>query len=76
MRLRLDEILDEALKLKPMDRAELVEQILASFEFPERKQIDEVWAQEVEDRLEAYERGEIQSTPAKEVFDDIDRGKS
>jgi len=76
MRLRLDEVLDEALKLKPMDRAELVEQILASFEFPERKQIDEVWAQEAEDRLEAYERGEIQSTPAKKVFDDIDRGKS
>ena len=59
-----------------MERAELVEQILASFEFPERKQIDELWAQEAEDRLEAYERGEIESTPAKKVFDDIDRGKS
>ena len=73
---RLDEVLDEALKLGPMERAELVEQILASFEFPERKQIDELWAQEAEDRLEAYERGEIQSTPAKKVFDDIDREKS
>jgi predicted RNase H-like HicB family nuclease len=31
---RLDEVLDEALKLGPMERAELVEQILASFEFP------------------------------------------
>ena len=41
-----------------------------------RKQIDELWAQEAEDRLEAYERGEIESAPAKKVFDDIDRGKS
>lgn len=73
---RLDEVLDEALKLGPMERAELVEQILASFEFPERKQIDELWAQEAEDRLEAYERGELQSTLAKQVFDDIDREKS
>ena len=73
---RLDEVLDEALKLGPMERAELVEHILASFEFPERKQIDELWAQEAEDRLESYERGEIQSTPAKKVFDDIDREKS
>jgi putative addiction module component (TIGR02574 family) len=72
----LDEVLDESLKLGPMERAKLVEQILASFEFPERKQIDELWAQEAEDRLEANERGEIQSTPARKVFDGVDRGKS
>ncbi|MFP3870418.1 MAG: addiction module protein [Syntrophobacteria bacterium] len=71
---RLDEVLDQALKLGPMERAELVEQILASFEFPQRKQIDELWAQEAEDRIEAYERGEVKSTPASMVFDDIDRG--
>ena len=73
---RLDEVLDEALKLGPMERAELVEHILASFDFPEREEIDELWAQEAEDRLEAYDRGEIPSTPARKVFDDIDRGKS
>jgi len=73
---RLDEVLDEAFKLGPMERAGFVEQIFASFESPERKQIDQLWAQEAEDCLEASERGEIQSTPAKEVFDDINRGKS
>ncbi len=67
------QILREALELAPVDRAELVEQILASFEFPARQDIDDLWAQEVEDRIDAYERGEIESLPASEVFKEIDR---
>jgi putative addiction module component (TIGR02574 family) len=67
------QILDEALGLPPVDRAELVEQILASFEFPARQDIDAAWAQEAEDRIDAYERGEIGSSPAREVFKEIDR---
>jgi len=67
------QILREALGLPPIDRAELVEQILASFEFPARQDIDAAWAQEAEDRIDAYKRGEIKSSPASEVFKDIDR---
>jgi putative addiction module component (TIGR02574 family) len=67
------QILREALDLPPTDRAELVEQILASFEFPARQDIDAAWAQESEERIDAYERGEISSSPANEVFKDIDR---
>jgi putative addiction module component (TIGR02574 family) len=62
------QILREALDLPPIDRAELVEQILASFEFPARKDIDAAWAIEAEDRIDAYERGEIRSASANEVF--------
>jgi len=54
-------ILQEALGLSPVERAELVEQILESFEFPARKDIDAAWAQEAEERIDAYERGEIKS---------------
>ena len=32
-----DEILTKALELPPMERAELVESLLSSFEFPSRK---------------------------------------
>ncbi|MCX5646736.1 MAG: addiction module protein [Phycisphaerae bacterium] len=67
------QILDEALGLPPVDRAELVERILASFEFPARQDIDAAWAQEAEDRIDAYERGEIGSSPASEVFKEIDQ---
>ena len=68
-----EQVLREALGLPPIDRAELVEQILASFEFPARQDIDAAWAQEAEDRIDAYERGEIGSSPANRVFKDIDR---
>ena len=67
------QILREALDLPPIDRAELVERILASFEFPARRDIDAAWAQEVEDRIDAYERGQIGASPAEDVFSEIDR---
>ena len=69
------EVLSEALKLSPVERAELVEKILSSFEFPDRKKIDELWANEVEDRTEAYERGDISSASASKVFEDIEGSK-
>jgi putative addiction module component (TIGR02574 family) len=68
-----EQILREALDLPPIDRAELVEQILASFEFPARKDIDAAWGREAEDRIDAYERGEIGTSSAAEVFKEIDR---
>ncbi len=66
-----EKILAEALELQPIERAELIEELLSSFEFPSRKSIDKLWAEEVEDRIDAYERGELTSMPAKKVFDKI-----
>ncbi|MHC4519944.1 MAG: addiction module protein [Planctomycetota bacterium] len=68
-----EQVLRDALELGPTDRAELVEQILASFEFPARQDIDAAWAREAEARIDAYERGEIKSAPADDVFNEIDR---
>jgi len=66
------QILKDVLNLPPVDRAELVEKILASFDFPPDKDIDAAWAEEVEDRINAFDRGDIGSTPASEVFKEID----
>lgn len=66
-------ILNEALGLSPVDRVELVEHIMASFDIPARKEVDAAWAQEAEDRLDAYDRGQIKTTPATDVFKDIER---
>ena len=63
-----EQLLDQVLQLPPLERAEFVEVLLSSFEFPSRRSIDALWAEEAEDRLDAYERGEIQAIPAKEVF--------
>ena len=53
------------------EHAELVENILSSFEFHSRQTLDTLWAQEVEDRIDAYEQGKITAISAEEVFDRI-----
>ena len=59
-----------------MERAELVEQILSSFDFPSRNEIDALWAKEAEDRIDAYDQGKIKAIPASRVFERINRPKS
>ena len=66
-------ILAEALKLPPVERAELVENLLSSFEFQSRKAIDALWAQEAEDRIDAFERGEMAAIPVRDVFAEIEK---
>ncbi len=70
------QILAEALNLPPIERAEIIEELLSSFEFPSRRTIDELWAQQAENRIDAYERGEITAIPAKEVFEKIEKRKA
>ncbi len=70
---RSQHILAQAMSLSPMERAELVEGLLATFDFPSRTEIDTLWRAEVEDRLEAFERGDMQAIPADEVFRRIQR---
>ena len=70
-----DQILAEALKLSPVERAELVENLLSSFEFRSRKPIDALWAQEAEDRIDAFERGEMAAIPVEKVFAEIEKNR-
>ena len=67
------QVLHKAMDLPPIARAELVEEILASFDFPSRQRIDDLWSSEAEERIDAFERGDISSKSAKKVFDEIDR---
>jgi len=69
------QILADALKLPPVERAELVESLLTSFEFESRKKIDALWAEEVEDRIDAFERGEMPTIPARDVFEEIEKNR-
>jgi len=66
-------ILQEALKLPPVDRAEMVEKLLTSFEFAPRAAIDALWVREAEDRIDAYERGELPALHADDVFAKINK---
>jgi putative addiction module component (TIGR02574 family) len=68
-----EQILQQALALSPQDRAEIVERLLASFQMPPDPHLDELWAREAEERLDAYDRGELGAVPAEEVFARIER---
>ncbi len=72
---RSTQILEEALSLPAKDRAELVEQILSSLNLSPPQEIDQLWAREAEDRLDAFERNKIGAISAKEVFEGISKRK-
>ena len=69
-------VLEEALELPPIERAALVEELLSSFDFPARQEIDALWAKEAEDRIDAYERGELSASSAAAVFDRLNRERA
>lgn len=62
------QVLEEALHLSPLERAEVIEKIFASFSFPSRRANDAAWAKEAEDRIDAYDAGRLASTSAREIF--------
>jgi len=70
---KLNSVIDDALKLTPSERAELVSQILTSFDSVARARIDALWAEEAEDRIRAYERGKMNAVSAEDVFNEMDR---
>jgi len=70
-----DRVLLDALQLSPLERADLIEKLLASFPFPDKAATDERWAIEAEERLDAFARGDIKSRPASEVFSRIEQGE-
>ena len=58
---------EEALTLNPIEKIQLIDELLLSLDEPS-KEIDDVWAKEIEARIEAYDKGLIKSIPASEVF--------
>ncbi len=60
------QLLEEALSLPPVERAELADRLLTSLDSSPEPRIDELWAQEAEDRLDAFERGEIKAVSLRE----------
>lgn len=71
-----EKILEQALNLPPEDRAEVLERLLATFHEPPDLELDKLWAQEAEDRIDAYNRGELGSVSAEEVFGRIERQRA
>jgi len=66
-------VLEQALRLNPVERAELIEDLVHSFDKDGDVRSDSLWAEEAESRLDAYESGKIQADSAQEVLSRISR---
>ena len=63
-----EHVLKDALNLSPIERAELIERLFQSFDCSMDHHIDSAWKTEVESRINAYDRGEIEASPRRERF--------
>jgi putative addiction module component (TIGR02574 family) len=62
-----DNIFKEALTLKPSEKAQLIDKLISSLDKPD-KEIDELWAKEAEDRIDAYDQGKIKAISLEKVL--------
>ena len=60
-------LLENALKLRPVDRAHLIEGLMASLEKPD-PEIDSIWEQEALRRYEAYKEKRLKVKDLDEVL--------
>jgi len=66
-------MLQQAVRLPAMDRAALIEGLIASLDSPDYT-LDALWLKEAEDRMNAYRAGELAAVDANEVFAELRRG--
>lgn len=67
MAISFSEIEQQAQALAAEDRARLAETLLESLQMP-LSEVETAWAQEIEKRVAAYDRGETQAYAAEDVF--------
>jgi putative addiction module component (TIGR02574 family) len=63
-----NELFKAALNLTPKEKVELIDKMLSSLDAPD-KTLDKLWSQEAEDRITAFEKGEIKALTIKEVLE-------
>ena len=64
----LKELEKKAKSLTPDERAQLAEFLLESIQEPPVAEIEAAWEREIEERAAAYDRGELQTISAEDVF--------
>ncbi len=68
MPMTMQKIESEALNLDIHSRANLVGRLLLSLDEPTTSEVERLWLDEAERRLEEYRAGNIQGIPGNEVF--------
>ena len=67
MRVETQEILDQALQLPTGEKAHLIDELLASLDKPDGV-TDALWRKEVENRITAYNAGNLRTVSLKEML--------
>ena len=62
-----EQILKEAISLRPLDPARLVDQLIAVLDTSDPG-LDKLWAEEAELRLEAFKSGKLKSIALEDVL--------
>lgn len=68
MTVSLTEVEQQARMLSPDERARLAEMLLESLRDESLSEIEAAWQREIEQRVAAYDRGEMETYPAEQVF--------
>lgn len=67
------EVFRSALRLKPVERAQLIDELFNSFDQRRTKAVDAAWADEAEDRLSAYCAGKLKADTLEAVLTRINK---
>ena len=67
-----EKVLRQAMQLSSLDRAALVEGLIASLDKPDPA-LDALWLKEAEDRIAAYQAGELAAIDVEEAFAELGR---
>jgi len=63
----VDDVLKEAILLKPIEKAMLVDHLISSLDKLDTE-LDKLWASEAESRLDAYNKGKLKAVTLDEVL--------
>lgn len=61
------EIISKALHLKPAERSIVIEALMESMDVPD-PEIEKIWAEEAEKRLETYKTGRLKTVSFEDMF--------
>ena len=64
-------LVDQLLSLPCEDRIYLLDRLIESLNAPSREEIDRVWAEEVERRIDELDSGKVRAIPGEQVFAEI-----
>lgn len=65
---KLEDIIHVAMELSLKERAQLAGTLLLSLDEPSESEVERLWFQEAERRLQDFREGKVKGIPAEEVF--------